>query len=220
MRIGTQPYRQDLEVVGIADDARLYDVKDALSYAAFVPAFQYGELTSGGFLIVRGNGLDETVLQKTVESAGPDYIARIERLSDTLAFSLVQDGITARLAGYFGAVTLLLAAIGIGGLVAYTVAQRTREIAIRMALGAERARMAKSILIQGAAVTVAGTAIGLAVGIVSTRPIRGLLFGVEAYDPVVVLGVPVLLLTVALLACAIPACKAARIDPAIGLRTE
>ena len=207
-------------MIGIVADARLYDVKDSISYSAYMPALQHTEFISGEFLMIRGRGIEENQVQQAVQSVGPDYIALFEPLADVINIAIVEDRVMASLAGAFGMMTLILAALGIGGLLAYTVAERTKEIEIRLALGAQPTRIVTSVVREGAAITCAGAMIGLAAAMASTSTVRALLFGVSRYNPVVLFGVPVLLLTVALCACILPAHRAATVHPSIGLRTE
>jgi ABC-type antimicrobial peptide transport system permease subunit len=120
----------------------------------------------------------------------------------------------------FGASALLLAAIGIYGLMAYSVAQRTQEIGIRLALGAEASDVKNMVVMQGLKLTIAGIVIGLGCAFLLTRLLAALLFGVTARDPVVFGSVPLLLALVALVAVWIPARRASRVDPILALRYE
>jgi ABC-type antimicrobial peptide transport system permease subunit len=126
--------------------------------------------------------------------------------------------------GLFGIVALLLAAVGLYGVTAYTVAQRTQEIGIRMALGASRASVLKMMIAQGLRLAAAGLAIGLLVGVVlsfaAKQVLAKLLFGVSATDPATFVVVVGLLAAVALLACYIPARRATKVDPMVALRYE
>jgi putative ABC transport system permease protein len=219
IRIGTQPYRQNLEIIGIVADARLHDVKDAMSYSAYIPQLQDGEPAIGGWLIVRGH-TDARALQEAVQSVGPDFVRMIEPVSDAFDQTLAADRVTALLAGLFGVLTLLLAAIGVGGLFAYVVALRAKEVAIRLALGAERRSIVKSIVTEGLMIAVPGTALGVCVSLVSTRSISALIFGISPRDPLVLFAAPLVLTAIAVCACLIPAVRAVNIDPALRLRTE
>jgi ABC-type antimicrobial peptide transport system permease subunit len=120
----------------------------------------------------------------------------------------------------FGACALLLAAIGIYGLMAYAVGQRTQEIGIRIALGAQVAQVRKMVVVQGMALALIGIAIGLAAAFGLSQLITAFLFGVTARDPLVFVAMPVILTAVALAAVWIPARRASRVDPLIALRAE
>jgi putative ABC transport system permease protein len=138
---------------------------------------------------------------------------------------LVDNSISTRrltlvLLGIFSALALILAAIGIYGVMAYTVALRTQEIGIRMALGAQQADVLRLVLGQGARIAFFGVAIGLATAAALARALSSLLFSVSASDPMTFAAVAILLIAVALLACYIPARRALRVDPITALRYE
>ena len=120
----------------------------------------------------------------------------------------------------FGASALLLAAIGIYGLMAYSVQQRTQEIGIRMALGAAAGEVRAMVVRQGMSFALIGVAIGILSALGLTRFIAGFLFGVQARDPLVLVGIPLLLSTVALAAVWLPALRASRVEPSVALRHE
>ena len=136
---------------------------------------------------------------------------------DRLIFN---ERLVARVSGVSGALALLLACIGLYGLISYEVARRTREIGIRSALGAEKKDVLRLILVQGMRLALAGAAIGLVFALALTRYAKEMLFGVKAAKPLTFAGVIVLLLGVTLLACFLPARRAMRVDPVVALRYE
>jgi ABC-type antimicrobial peptide transport system permease subunit len=133
---------------------------------------------------------------------------------------IFKERLIATLSGLFGALALLLACIGLYGLVSFEVAQRTREIGIRAALGAERRDVLRLILSQGMRLAMVGTALGITLALGLTRFTKDLLFGVKAADPVTYLAVTLLLVGVTLAACYAPARRATRVDPVVALRYE
>ncbi len=133
---------------------------------------------------------------------------------------LFQERLIARLSSFFGLLALLLACIGLYGLLSYEVARRTREIGIRMALGAQSGDVLRSVVGHGIALAAIGAAIGTAASFGVTRFLGSMLYDVKPSDPFTLVGVTVLLLLVALAACYIPARRATRVDPLVALRYE
>jgi putative ABC transport system permease protein len=147
-------------------------------------------------------------------------MAAVATMDQLLADSLSRSRFTMLLLGIFAAVALLLAAVGIYGLIAYSVTQRTQELGIRMALGAQRRDVLRLVLSQGTRLTLLGVAIGVFAALAFSRLLSTLLFNVSATDPFTFAGVSCLLAMVALLACFIPARRATRVDPIVALRYE
>jgi ABC-type antimicrobial peptide transport system permease subunit len=141
-------------------------------------------------------------------------------MDDVLNGSVSQPRFSSQLIGVFAALALLLAAIGLYGVVAYSVSQRINEIGIRMALGATREDVLRLVLRYGAGLTLIGTALGFVASLAATRVLSSMLFEVSANDPQTFLAVSVLLMAVVLGACYIPARRAAKVDPMVALRYE
>ena len=133
---------------------------------------------------------------------------------------LLQERMTATLAAFFGGLALLLGAIGLYGLMSYDVTHRAREIGIRLALGANPAQVLRTILRDGLTITAAGVIVGLAAAWASVRLVASLLFGLTPHDPITLIAAVVLLTAIAMIACILPARRAAATDPMTVMRAE
>ena len=156
----------------------------------------------------------------TIAVAGDNLQGGFVTLESTLASSVAQRRLATSLIGAFAAGALLLAAIGMYGVIAYGVAQRTREMGVRMALGASNRSILRLVLAEGFRLTALGAVIGVAGALVSTRLIRSLLFETVPTDPVTFIVTPLLLAGVALFATYVPARRATRLDPTLAIRGE
>jgi putative ABC transport system permease protein len=160
-------------------------------------------------------------IQKTIHEMDPNLpVFNSRTLRQHMDFALASYALTSELLGVAGLQALVLAGIGIYGVIAFLVTQRTREIGIRMALGAKASDVVRVLLWQGMRLAFLGAAIGLALAAAATRAMGTLLYGVSARDPLTFVGVTVFLLVVAALACYLPALRALRVDPIVALRYE
>jgi putative ABC transport system permease protein len=159
--------------------------------------------------------------REAVRTLDPDLpVARIRTVDLALRETFAQRRVNMLLLGLFAALALLLAAVGIYGVMSYSVAQRTHELGIRLALGARSSDLTRLVVTQGLKLASLGLGLGLLGALAVTRLLSGLLYGVTASDPLTYLAIAGLLLVVALLACWVPARRAARTDPMIALRSE
>jgi len=210
------------EIVGVVSDVKYSSLADGERTLVFVPHRQntWGRLTVA--VRARGNpaALAETLRQE-VARLDPDVaVARIETLSSLAAESIAGQRFGALLFGLFAAAAALLAGIGVYGVMSYAVVRRSHELGVRLALGATPASLFGLIVRRGLLLSALGAAIGIVGGIAAGRLMRGLLYGVEPSDPPTLVAVPLVLAAVAVLACVLPARRAARTEPMTALRSE
>jgi predicted permease len=210
------------EVVGIVGDVKQHGLDKTTPLQTYEPYTQQPQ--SSMTLIVRTTG-DPTNYTAAIRDAvvrldNEQPITNIRTLTDYLSTSIAQRQFSMLLLGIFAAVALVLAAIGIYGVLSYAVTQRTQEIGIRMALGAEQGDILKLVVGKGMLLALLGVVAGLAAALALTRLMEPLLFDVKATDPLTFAMITLLLMFVALLACWIPARRAAKVDPIIALRFE
>jgi putative ABC transport system permease protein len=217
-----EPDEKWLTVVGVVGDTKLYGLGNPARLEIYAP---YRQDATGDMDLVVRSAADPASLTSAIRGAIAAVdrdvpLFGIETMNQLESESLATPRATLVLLGLFSALALVLAAIGIYGVMSYTVALRTHEIGIRMALGAQPDNVMKIILLQGARLALAGVGIGLLAALGLTRLMSSLLYGVSASDPAILAGVALLLTTVALAACYIPARRALRVDPMIALRYE
>jgi ABC-type antimicrobial peptide transport system permease subunit len=161
-----------------------------------------------------------SAIQRELREASGLPVANIRTMEETVSRSTAGENFNMLVLTIFGCAALLLAAIGIYGLMAYSVAQRTQEIGIRLALGAASHTVRNMVVFQGLRLALAGVLVGLAAAFALTRLITSLLFGVKAWDPAVFAAVPLMLVAVAVAAVWLPAVRASRVDPINALRCQ
>ena len=159
-------------------------------------------------------------IQEELRKATGLPVARIRSMEEVAVQSTIRGRLNALLMTIFGGSALLLASIGIYGLMAYSVQQRTQEIGIRLALGAESRQVRNMVVKQGLALTLIGVVVGIAASFGLTRLLESSLYQVKAWDPPVFIGVPLILCAVSLVSVWLPARRATRIDPTMALRHE
>jgi putative ABC transport system permease protein len=210
-------------IIGVSGDVRESSVAEPAAPAVFVPHAQHPDVFAPS-LIVRSSLPTEAIagaIRARIATVSPPLLVQSIRPMDAVvSSSLSRPRFNLVLLSSFALVALSLSAIGIYGVLAYLVAQRTREIGIRMALGARAADVLRLVLGEGMAPVLAGALVGLAASTLATRALRSMLFGVTPLDPVSFIAAPALLGTVALLACYLPARRATRVDPLIALRED
>lgn len=209
------------EIVGVVSDVKCDGFTECPEvYAPQTPSDFFGETT----VVVRTATTPSSLvpaMRSLVSSRDKELPLRdVKTLDEYISGSISAQRFHALLLATFAVLAFLLTAVGLYGVLAYSVAQRSREIGIRMALGADQRSISILVLRRGAALALSGMAIGLAVSLFAVRFISALLYGIEPADPVTFVAVPLLLIAVALLASYVPARRAARVDPMVALRYE
>ncbi|HKR14838.1 MAG TPA: ABC transporter permease [Pyrinomonadaceae bacterium] len=217
------PNKVPREIVGVVADVHRNGLDVDVEPEMYVSQVQNPERRLN--VVIRAESGDASQLAQAaraeVKAFDPNQIIwRVQTLEELLGTSVAPRRFNMLLLGIFAGVALVLAAVGLYGVMSYSVSWRTHEIGIRMALGAKRADVLRLVVRQGMTMTLIGLAIGLAGAFFFSRVMTGLLHGVSATDPLTFTGVSIVLLLVALLACLIPARRATRVDPIIALRTE
>ncbi|HEY7179984.1 MAG TPA: ABC transporter permease [Blastocatellia bacterium] len=210
------------EIVGVVGDVKQYGLDQATPLQTYEP---YTQQTSPGMTLVARASGDPTRLTAAIRNAvlqldKEQPIANVRTLDRILSTSVAQQRFSMLLLGVFAAVAMSLAAIGIYGVLSYSVAQRTHEIGIRMALGAGWLDALRLVVGAGMRLTLLGVAAGLGVAFALTRLMSALLFGVSATDPMIFSLIALLIVAVSMLACWVPARRATKVDPMVALRIE
>jgi ABC-type antimicrobial peptide transport system permease subunit len=207
------------EILGVVSDAKYQDLRSAIEPTMYVPS------SGGNTSFEVRTRMNPTVLTASIRSVVSQMDSNLpvfnvhtqEELVDRL---LSQERMIAKLSGFFGILALVLACIGLYGLLSYEVSRRTREIGIRMALGAQRRGVLTLVVGHGIVLAITGAIGGTGVTLGVTRYLKSMLYDIHANDPATIAGVAVLLTLVAVAACYIPARRAMRVDPMVALRYE
>ena len=210
-----------LSVVGVTADARLIWLTGTVEPYVYVPFAQ--QFIPRVTVLVRTGGDRSVVpeIRALLRNMNPNLpITQSMRLSEVTAIGVIPQRIAASVAGTMGILGLLLAAIGIYGVTSYAVSRRTREIGIRIALGADHGNVIRLVLRQGLMLATIGVAIGVVIAALGSRFLESLLFGVRALDPVTFAGACLLFAVVTLVASYVPARRATAVDPMVALRNE
>ncbi len=216
---GFRPRSPGFEIIGVVRDTKYSDLRREIHPMMYTPQSAGGasfELRTAADPQAILPAVREVVAQ--VNTNLPLFDVKTE--SEQIDRLLFQERLVARLSGFFGLLALVLACVGLYGLLSYEVSRRTREIGIRMALGAHRETVLKLILRQGLVLAIVGAVVGIGVAGGVMRYLASMLYDVRANDPVTMIAVAVLLTVVALAACYIPARRAMRVDPIVALRYE
>jgi len=232
-RVHLEQFNVDAEIVGIVGHVKQWgpgaSEQSAVKAQFYFPFMQLPEkvmpLAAGSVAVVLRTQGDPAAIMGPVRGAvnemdPREVIYAVQTMEDIIAGSLAARRLSMILLSAFAALALVLSCIGIYGVISYLVGQRTQEIGVRMALGAQRTDVIRLVLGQAAKMTLLGVAVGIATALGLTRLMASQLFGVTAHDPLTYVGVATLLALVALLACYLPARRAVRVDPIMALRHE
>ena len=209
------------EVVGVAADSRADGIEQAAMHTIFQP---YTQVAAQPTLLVRTAGASDRLaphVVETIRQLAPnrpiDHVQTLEEIRDE---AIAPQRLNATLIGLFAALALAIATVGVAGVLSFSVSQRTNELGIRVALGAERGTILRMILGEGAAMALVGLAVGGVAAVPLSRLLSGLLFGIEPADPPTIALAAVLLVAVAVGAAWVPARRATAVDPIAALRGD
>ena len=218
VNIGGQGWRT---IVGVAGDARTIDLKDA-RWNVYVPYRQFAYPVS--YVAIRAASDPAALMaavRREVAALDPEQtVMSVMTMEQRVSAALARPRFNALLLNLLSALAAALATVGIYGVISYSVAQRTREIGVRLALGAKRSDVLWLVIKQGMALAAVGVAIGLAASLALTRLMQGLLYGLSATDLLTFAGASALLGAVAVAACWLPARRATKVDPMVAMREE
>ena len=222
LRSATQRAMQDLLVVGVVSNATQGDLRNASPFVMYSVATQAANFNSPNLLLDIGGDpspIAEAV-RKTVLEHGREFVYDITMVDDLLARGPARERMSAMLAAIIGGLAVLIAVIGIHGVLAYTVSRRRRELGVRLAVGARPREVALGVVRDGVLTTAMGVAVGIPAAFFAARFVKSLVFGISETDPLVFSAVAVFFLLIGAVAGLLPARRAASVDPVIALRAE
>jgi predicted permease len=216
-------HKKEMQIIGVARDTRYGGIREAIPPLVYLPYLQDrpAEVMSFVARTVGDPMASMAAIRQAVQSIDRDLpLINVRTQSELIAQSFTREKLFATLSSFFGLLALALVSIGLYGMMSYTVARRTHEIGIRMALGAQSGNVLRMVMGESLLLVLLGMAIGLAGALATTRLIAGMLFELTPNDPLTLALATLLLLAVAALAGWLPARRAARVDPMIALRRE
>jgi predicted permease len=219
--LGRAPNEIQASIIGVVSDANLQELRHSKPYAVYLALYQ--QKIAWPVLNVRTHIDPETVadgVRRMIRAQGREFALSIETVNAQIDHSFIQDRLLGYLSTFFSLVALLLASVGLYGLLSFAVARRTAEIGIRMALGAEPGAVTRMVLGESLRLVLAGTALGLAIAIPSSRLLSAFLYDPTPHDPIAIGVASGTLLAVAIAASWLPARRAAATDPMSALRSE
>lgn len=223
VRFGSLQNHQDIVVVGVVGNATQGNPRSVAAPVMYRPVLQMGAIPQNPNLVIaidRDASRVVSGVRQVVQNAGHEYAHEIVSLDEVFARAPASERMSATLAAAVGGLAIVLALIGVHGALAYAVSRRTREIGVRVALGAAPGAVTWTVLREAAVVVLIGVSVGLPLAFAAARGLRSLLFGVSEVDPFTFVGAALLFLAVGLAAGIMPAWRAGRIDPVVALRAE
>ena len=211
------------EIVGVIPDTKYNDLRGERPAMAFVPASQFPEPGPWAVMMIHSKAEPASTMagiRRTIAKSHPEILFEYQVFQKLLRDGMVRERLMAMLSGFFGLLAVLLAAVGLYGVISYVVARRRNEIGIRVALGAQRSQVVGMVMREGSLLLFAGLVIGTALSLIVGRTAGSLLFGLTAHDPLTLAVASALLTVIAVWASFLPARRASNLDPMVALRLE